>query len=54
MKCRNKSCKQIASYNYIKKVYHLDKDHTVPINDHKIKNSPGFKALDYKKYLDRH
>ena len=51
MKCHNKSCKAIALYNYITKVFYLAKAHNIVYQKHKLKNTLMLNASDYKNYL---
>ena len=53
MKCQSKSCKAIALYNYITKVFYLAKAHTISFKNHKLKNTLELNASDYKNFLHK-
>ena len=54
MRCSNQSCRASALYNYITKVFYLVNKHSISLENHKMRNTPSFQALDYVTYLDRH
>ena len=54
MKCSNQACKAIALYNFITKIFYIVEKHTISFENHKLRNLPTFKILDYVNFMDRH
>ena len=54
MKCSNQACKAIALYNFITKIFYIVEKHTISFENHKLRNLPTFKILDYVTFMDRH
>lgn len=54
MKCSNQACKANALYNFISKIFYLTGKHNVSAENHRLRNTPSFRALDYVNFLERH
>jgi len=54
MKCSNQACKANALYNFISKIFYLTGKHNVSAENHRLRNTPSFRALDYVTFLERH
>ena len=54
MKCSNQSCKSVALYNFITKIFYIVEKHTISAENHKLRNLPSFRISDYVTFMERH